>query len=92
MEVTARVDIGDMLISIRAKDVHAPKVIEALRRAKFKFAGNQKIMRSNKWGFTKYDREVYVKGRKEGWIVNDGVTVKYIPEHGPLTPKNCVNH
>lgn len=92
MELTARVDIGDILISIRSKDATAPKVIEALRRAKFKFAGNQKIMRSNKWGFTKYDREVYVKGRKEGWIVADGITVKYVPQHGRLTETNCVYH
>jgi large subunit ribosomal protein L10e len=90
MEVTARVDIGDILISIRAKDPTGPKVIEALRRAKFKFAGNQKIMRSNKWGFTKWDRETFKRGVAEGWILPDGVTCKYIPEHGRLSAKNCV--
>ena len=90
IEMAARIAIGDPIISVRAKDANAPHVIEALRRAKFKFPGRQKIMRSNKWGFTKFDRDVYVRGRKEGWILNDGVSVKYIREHGPLTERNCV--
>jgi len=92
MEMAARIDIGEMIISVRSKDVNAPHVIEALRRAKFKFPGRQKIMRSNKWGFTKFDREVFVRGRKDGWITPDGVTVKYVQEHGLLTEKNCVTH
>ena len=92
MEMAARIDIGEMIISVRAKDANAPHVIEALRRAKFKFPGRQKIMRSNKWGFTQFDREVYVKGRKEGWIVPAGTHVKYVPQHGKLSEKNCVQH
>lgn len=47
-----------MIISIRSKDNHRPTAVEALRRAKFKFPGRQKILQSNKWGFTKYPREV----------------------------------
>ena len=90
MEMAARIAIGQIIISVRAKDVNAPHCIEALRRAKFKFPGRQKIMRSNKWGLTKFDRTDYVRGRKEGWLVADGVGVKYIPEHGRLTEKNCV--
>merc|ERR1711893_373778 len=43
----ARVDIGESLISVRARDQHKEKVIEALRRAKFKFPGRQKIFVSN---------------------------------------------
>jgi large subunit ribosomal protein L10e len=92
MEMAARIDIGQIIISVRAKDTNDKHVIEALRRAKFKFPGRQKIMLSKKWGFTKFDRDVYVKGRKDGWIVPDGVTVKYIPEHGKLTVKNHVTH
>merc|ERR1712044_103008 len=49
----ARVDIGQVLLAVRARDQHKEKVIEALRRAKFKFPGRQKIFVSNKWGFTK---------------------------------------
>lgn len=90
MEMAARISIGDVIISVRSKDNNAPHVIEALRRAKFKFPGRQKIFKSDKWGFTKFPREQYVAGRKAGWIRADGVTVKYIPEHGLLSEKNHV--
>jgi len=92
MEMAARIEIGQMIMSVRGKDNNAPHIIEALRRAKYKFAGRQKILRSNKWGFTKWSREEYAKGRKEGWIVPDGITVKYIRQHGRLSEKNCVIH
>ena len=39
----ARVHIGQPLISIRCKDNHEATAIEALRRAKFKFPGRQKV-------------------------------------------------
>lgn len=39
----ARVHIGQPIISIRSKDQHEASVIEALRRAKFKFPGRQKV-------------------------------------------------
>ena len=92
MEMAARISIGQIIISVRAKDTNEKHVVEALRRAKFKFPGRQKIFMSKKWGFTKFDRDIYVKGRKEGWIVSDGVMVRYIPEHGRLTAKNHVSH
>mmetsp|Transcript_1183 Transcript_1183/g.1557 ORF Transcript_1183/g.1557 Transcript_1183/m.1557 type:complete len:209 (+) Transcript_1183:82-708(+) len=82
--LTARINIGDPIISVRAKDSQAPILIEALRRAKYKFPGRQKILKSEKWGFTKWTREEYVRGRQEGWLQYDGVNVKYIPAHGPL--------
>lgn len=91
-EMAARVDIGDVIMSVRAKDSNSHHVIESLRRAKFKFPGRQAVMRSNKWGFTKFDRTEYVKGRQEGWIVPDGVTVKYVREHGRLSENNAVYH
>jgi len=62
--VAARVDIGQVLMSVRGKDASEPHVIEAIRRGKFKFAGRQKILKSLKWGFTKYPREDYVRMRK----------------------------
>jgi hypothetical protein len=40
---------------------------------------------SKKWGFTKWDREVYEKMRAEGRLRPDGANVKYLPEHGPLS-------
>ena len=89
MEMAARVSIGQPIVSLRSRDANADHCIEALRRAKFKFPGRQKIMRSNKWGFTQWDREMYARGRKEGWITKDGVTCKYVNESGPLSESNC---
>ena len=56
----------------------------ALRRAKFKFPGRQKIFTSKKWGFTKWDREEYVERRRDGSIKPDGTNVQYYPDKGPL--------
>jgi len=92
MELAARIAIGQIIVSVRSKDINDKHVIEALRRAKFKFPGRQKIMLSKKWGFTKFNRDDYVRGRKDGWIRPDGVTVKYIPEHGRIGIKNHVTH
>jgi hypothetical protein len=39
----ARIEIGQVMISVRCKDVHQHHAIEALRRAKFKFPGRQKV-------------------------------------------------
>ena len=39
----ARVSIGQPLLSIRTREQHREKAIEALRRAKFKFPGRQKV-------------------------------------------------
>lgn len=39
----ARVNIGQPLISIRTRENNEAKAIEALRRAKFKFPGRQKV-------------------------------------------------
>merc|ERR1711948_86925 len=61
------------------------RVIEALRRTKFKFPGRQKIYISKKWGFTKWDRTVYDDMKAKGRLINDGANVKYMPEHGPLS-------
>jgi large subunit ribosomal protein L10e len=80
----ARVDIGQVLLSIRCKDVHAPLAAEALRRAKYKFAGRQKIVASRNWGFTKFTRDDYIAWKKEGRLVNDGVTAKLLDKKGPV--------
>ncbi|XP_023320948.1 60S ribosomal protein L10 [Eurytemora carolleeae] len=80
----ARVAIGQILLSVRSTDKHKDAVVEALRRSKFKFPGRQKIYISKKWGFTKWDRCDYDQMKADGRIINDGVNVKYLPEHGPL--------
>jgi large subunit ribosomal protein L10e len=45
----ARVSIGQVLLSVRCRDAHAAHANEALRRAKFKFPGRQRIITSGKW-------------------------------------------
>jgi len=82
--VSARVDIGQILVSIRSKDASEPHVIEAIRRGKFKFAGRQKILKSLKWGFTKYHREDYVNMRRSGELAADGNIVKVHYRRGLL--------
>jgi len=81
----ARVRIGQILLSVRSTDKHKDNVVESLRRSKFKFPGRQKIYISKKWGFTKWDRPVYEAMRAEGRLIPDGVNVKYLPEHGPIS-------
>ena len=39
---------------------------------------------SSKWGFTKFERPDYEKMIASGHLKSDGVSVKYIPEHGPV--------
>jgi large subunit ribosomal protein L10e len=90
MEKVARISIGDVIMSVRCKDQNAQHAIEALRRAKFKFPGRQKIIKSDKWGFTPYPRDLYFRGRQAGWVMKDGVMSKYRNERGPLTADNCV--
>merc|ERR1719371_115672 len=70
--------------SVRIKEHHEAHALEALRRAKFKFPGRQKLFISKKWGFTKFDKEVFAEGLKTGKIVTDGVGCQYRPDHGPL--------
>lgn len=80
----ARVAIGQILLSIRCRDAHGVVAEEALRRAKFKFPGRQKIVSSRNWGFTAYDREDYLLWKAEGRLLKDGVNAKLLGNHGPL--------
>ncbi|PIN06698.1 hypothetical protein CDL12_20761 [Handroanthus impetiginosus] len=83
----ARVAIGQVLLSVRCRDVHGKHAQEALRRAKFKFPGRQKVIVSRKWGFTKFSRADYVRYRAEKRIVPDGVNAKFLTCHGPLAER-----
>lgn len=82
--VCARVSIGQVLLSVRCKDGNSQNAQEALRRAKFKFPGRQKIIVSRKWGFTKFSRTDYVQWKSENRIMSDGVNAKLLGCHGPL--------
>lgn len=80
----ARVEIGQILMSIRVKEQHVAVAKEALRRSKYKFPGRQRIFVSRKWGFTKLSRDDYEKLRDEGRLVPDGGNVKMITNKGRL--------
>ena len=68
----ARVNIGQILISVRCKDATRAVIIEALRRAKYKFPGRQYIVVSKKWGFTPFEKDQYAEMRQNGTLVPDG--------------------
>jgi len=83
--LVARVDIGQIIFSVRAKDQHKVAVVESLRRAGYKFPGRQNIAVSNKWGFTKYTREQYEILKSQNRLVHKGIHVHARNGNGPLT-------
>eukprot|EP00766_Chilomastix_caulleryi_P005548 gnl/Chilomastix_caulleri/71.p1 GENE.gnl/Chilomastix_caulleri/71~~gnl/Chilomastix_caulleri/71.p1 ORF type:complete len:209 (+),score=60.66 gnl/Chilomastix_caulleri/71:64-690(+) len=80
----ARVEIRQPLISIRCRTKDVANAREALRRAKYKIPGRQLIVESDKWGFTNFDKEEYVKLRDEHKIYSDGVGAQFYKAKGPL--------
>jgi large subunit ribosomal protein L10e len=80
----ARVNIGQILLSVRTRDSHRATAIEALRRSQYKFPGRQKIIVSKKWGFTPLDRADYVEKRKAGAVRVDGAYVQFLRNKGPI--------
>ena len=81
----ARCDIGQVLMSIRTKEDKADIAVEACRRAKFKFAGRQKIFVSKRFGFTKFTKEDYAQWKKVGRLIPDGIGVQWLSSRGPLS-------
>lgn len=63
-------------MSIRCRDQHKAVIIEALRRARYKFPGRQKIIVSKKWGFTPLDRADYEELKANKQVINDGAYVQ----------------
>lgn len=82
--LAARVKIGQILISVRSKDSNKENVIEGLRRARYKFPGQQKLIISKKWGFTNFTREEYAQKRTNGEVLPDGAYCKFMKPQGPL--------
>merc|ERR1712178_372785 len=80
----ARVDIGQVVMSVRTKDEKIAIAVEALRRAKSKFAGRQKVHVSSRFGFTKFKKDDYEKYKGMGRLVGNGVDVKWLSSRGPL--------
>jgi len=82
--LVARVNINQILMSIRTKDNAKDHAIEAFRRCKFKFPGQQKIIVSREWGFTGLKKADYAQLRAEGKLTADGVNVKVKRNKGPI--------
>jgi len=81
----ARVDIGQILMSVRCKEDKVDCAIEACRRAKFKFPGRQKIHVSDNFGFTRFTKEEYYRYKSMGRLIPDGTNVKWLSSRGPLS-------
>jgi len=88
--VVARVNIGQIIISVRAADKHKAVVIEALRRSKYKFPGRQNIVVSNLWGFTPYTRDDFAKYAGQGRMADLGAHVKVKSGKGPLNSQSVL--
>ncbi len=80
----ARVNIGQIILSVRTRDSHRATALEALRRSQYKFPGRQKIIVSKNWGFTPLRREEYVGKRDEGKVRVDGAYVQFLRNKGNL--------
>ncbi|KAF9733171.1 hypothetical protein PMIN06_013159 [Paraphaeosphaeria minitans] len=80
----ARVNIGQIILSVRTRDTNRAIALEALRRSQYKFPGRQKIIVSKNWGFTSLRREDYVTKRQEGRIKIDGAYVQFLGNKGKL--------
>merc|ERR1712216_165551 len=78
----ARVKIGQILASIRCREGVSAHALEALRRAKYKIAGRQKIYASRMWGLTKILKTEFQEGRKAQRILHDGVGIQFDNGHG----------
>ncbi|KAI5126413.1 large subunit ribosomal protein L10e [Nematocida parisii] len=81
---TARVNIGQVLISVRSKEGTEEKVREGLRRAMHKFAGKQEIVVTDKYGFTPYTTEEFNRLKEEGSLLPMGIGAMELKKKGPL--------
>eukprot|EP01126_Amoeba_proteus_P056966 TRINITY_DN721_c0_g2_i2.p1 TRINITY_DN721_c0_g2~~TRINITY_DN721_c0_g2_i2.p1 ORF type:complete len:108 (-),score=13.56 TRINITY_DN721_c0_g2_i2:118-441(-) len=82
--LVARVQINQILMSVRVKATSVKDAIEGLRRCKFKFPGAQKILVSRNWGFSSYTHPEYKQLKAEGRIIADGSHAKIRLKKGPL--------
>lgn len=80
----ARVNVGQILISVRATDRHRATAVEALRRSMYKFPGRQNVIVSKNWGFTQVPREEYQQLKASGVLRNDGAYVQFCRRRGEL--------
>lgn len=81
----ARVFIGQILMSVRTKEGNIKHAQEALRRAKMKYPGRQKIVVSKNYGFLKMTPKEYKEKKEKGLLLNAGSHVKTLTSKGPLS-------
>jgi len=86
----ARVNIGQIMYSVRSKDANLKHVVESLRRAKYKFPGRQNIIVSNRWGFTEFTREQYTKFKDQNRLLNRGAHVVLQSGRGKLADNSIL--
>ena len=86
----ARVEIGQIIFSVRSKESNEKQVVEALRRAKYKFPGRQNIIVSNAWGFTHFTKKEYAQYKTEGRIIDRGAHSVLRRAHGPITGESIL--
>jgi len=89
--LVARVDIDQILLSVRTKDMFKAQAREALRRATYKFPGRQNILFSQKWGFTNFTPKEIQELKEQGLLVRDGVNLQVRKAKGPLGPRLANN-
>jgi len=85
--MVARVNIGQIIFSLRTKEANEAHAVEALRRARYKFPGRQKVIVSRNWGFTPYAKAQYQELRAQNRIIPDGSYCKVVNNHGRLSEK-----
>merc|ERR1712100_385652 len=84
----ARVKSSQILLSIRCRDSHTIVAQEALRRAKFKFPGKQKVIFSKNWGFIFYLGLNFCSWQEKNRIMSHGSYVNVISPKGLLIIQN----
>jgi len=84
MGTCARVNIGQVLVSVRVRDSHRTSATEALRRTGFRFPGKQKVLYGDTWGFTNLTRDQYLFLRNNSLLIYDGINAKRVNGHGKL--------
>ena len=80
----ACVNIGQIILSIRCKDVHAPVIQEALHRARYKLPGRQKVINVEEVGIHRRRQGLSsVEGGKE----RGAVSIRAIPSITSDSPR-----
>lgn len=80
----ARIFMGQQIINIRTRESNVADAMEALRRAKNKLAGKQRVQISQQFGFTGLFKEEYAELKEKKRIMTTGSTIRVIKEKGAV--------